>query len=41
MNAMGHGFDASYTPDPSRTATYANRFRQYNKLGNFIEATTK
>jgi L-ribulokinase len=41
MAAIGQGFDATYTPDPSRTATYAARYRQYASLGAFIEDTTK
>ncbi|HEV2478419.1 MAG TPA: ribulokinase [Puia sp.] len=41
MNAIGQGFDATYTPDPSRTAVYAARYREYTRLGNFIEQTTK
>lgn len=41
MNAIGQGFDATYTPDPSRTAVYAARYREYARLGNFIEQTTK
>ena len=41
MAAMGQGFDATYKPDPRRTATYAARYAQYARLGNFIEHTTK
>ena len=41
MAAIGQGFDATYTPDPSRTAVYAARYRKYAQLGNFIEQTTK
>lgn len=41
MNAIGQGFDATYTPDPSRTAIYAARYRKYAQLGRFIEDTTK
>jgi L-ribulokinase len=41
MNAIGQGFDATYTPDPGRTGLYAARYRKYAQLGNFIEDTTK
>jgi L-ribulokinase len=41
MAAIGRGFDASYIPDAGRTAIYANRFRQYRTLGQFIESSTK
>jgi len=41
MAAIGQGFDATYTPDPSRTAAYAERYRKYAQLGDFIEHTTK
>lgn len=40
MAAMGHGFDAEYRPDPSRTDIYDRRFRRYQDLGRFIEQTT-
>ena len=40
MAAIGQGFDATYTPDPSRTAIYSARYRQYARLGEFIESTT-
>ena len=39
MAAIGQGFDATFTPDPSRTAVYAARYREYARLGNFIETT--
>ena len=41
MDAIGQGFDATYTPDPSRTGVYAARYRKYAQLGAFIEHTTK
>jgi L-ribulokinase len=41
MSAIGQGFDATYTPNPGRTALYAQRYRQYNTLGHFVESTTK
>jgi L-ribulokinase len=40
MAAIGQGFDATYTPDPTRIEVYAQRFRAYEKLGSFIEAET-
>jgi L-ribulokinase len=40
MAAIGQGFDATYRPNPARTAIYAERFRQYNTLGHFVESTT-
>jgi len=40
MNAMGQGFDAEYRPDKGRVAIYAERFRQYGELGQFIEGAT-
>jgi L-ribulokinase len=40
MDAMGQGFDAAYHPDPVRTGIYAERYKQYQALGQFIEQTT-
>ena len=40
MAAIGQGFEITYTPDPTRTAVYKDRFRQYTQLGQFIEHTT-
>ena len=40
MAAIGQGFDATYTPDPHRTAIYAGRLRDYQALGQFIQSTT-
>jgi L-ribulokinase len=37
MAAMGQGFDAEYTPDPTRVPIYAHRFRKYQELGLFME----
>lgn len=37
MAAMGNGFDAEYFPNPNNNLIYANRYRQYGDLGNFIE----
>lgn len=39
MNAMGQGFDATYQPDPSKTALYARRYKKYKGLGGFLENT--
>ncbi len=41
MSAIGQGFDATYTPNPGRTALYAERYRKYNTLGHFVESITK
>jgi L-ribulokinase len=41
MAAIGQGFDATYTPDPGRTAIYAGRYHDYQALGQFIQSTTK
>jgi L-ribulokinase len=40
MDAMGQGFDAEYTPDATRAAIYAKRFRKFTELGNAIEQQT-
>ncbi len=40
MQAMGQGFDATYTPNSSRVAYYQNRYNQYKKLGHFIETNS-
>jgi L-ribulokinase len=40
MDAMGQGFDAAYHPDPVRAGIYAERYKQYQALGQFIEQTT-
>ncbi|MBS1605525.1 MAG: ribulokinase [Bacteroidetes bacterium] len=40
MAAIGQGFDATYTPDPSKVQLYADRFKAYSQLGNFIEKET-
>jgi L-ribulokinase len=37
MNAMGPGFDSTYTPDKSRSAVYEKRYAAYIKLGSAIE----
>jgi len=41
MAAIGQGFDATFTPDPGRAAIYAERYRGYQALGQFIESSTK
>jgi L-ribulokinase len=40
MAVIGQGFDATYTPDPTRVALYAQRFKAYTRLGSFIENET-
>ena len=37
MHVMGSGFDAEYFPDPGKNSIYANRYKQYCDLGDFIE----
>ena len=41
MQKMGQGFEATYQPDPSRSAIYAKRYKRYRKLGNAIESIGK
>jgi L-ribulokinase len=36
MNAMGQGFDATYTPDKGKTTLYKLRYKKYNTLGEQI-----
>lgn len=40
MQAMGHGFDAEYSPHAERAAIYAKRYERYKKFGAFIENQT-
>ncbi len=40
MAAMGGGFDATYTPDPNRTALYEKRYKKYKELAAYIEQQT-
>jgi L-ribulokinase len=40
MAAMGGGFDATYTPDPSRTGLYEKRYKKYKELAAYIEQQT-
>ncbi|MBC7946260.1 MAG: ribulokinase [Chitinophagaceae bacterium] len=37
METMGQGFDAEYKPDKSKAKLYTRRYKQYIKLGKFIE----
>ncbi|WP_207497201.1 ribulokinase [Aridibaculum aurantiacum] len=43
MEAMGPGFDATYSPVPEQVSFYAKRYEKYKALGAFIEnpAATK
>jgi L-ribulokinase len=41
MSAIGQGFDATYNPNPARTALYADRYQQYKTLGQFVESNSK
>jgi L-ribulokinase len=37
MKAMGQGFDMEYKPNKKKTRLYAKRYKEYLKLGKFIE----
>lgn len=37
MAAMGQGFEATYFPNPEKTAMYKKRYKKYLKLGDFLE----
>ncbi len=37
MAAMGQGFDAEYKPEKAKIKLYTKRYKQYVKLGKFIE----
>lgn len=37
MTGMGRGFDAEYFPEEKQVQYYAQRYPQYQSLGNFIE----
>jgi L-ribulokinase len=39
MNAMGQGFDKEYVPDRTRTDLYAERYRRYKALGNYLASS--
>ena len=36
MQAMGQGFDRTYTPNISHKEIYAERYKKYIETGNFI-----
>ena len=36
MQAMGQGFSITYTPNTSHAAIYAERYKKYQEMGNFI-----
>jgi L-ribulokinase len=38
MEAMGHGFDATYNPDKKRAVIYNKRYEQYKKAGQYLES---
>ena len=40
MQAMGQGFDQEYHPAEQRVSIYADRYRQYQDLGHFMEKQT-
>lgn len=40
MQAMGQGFDATYTPRAENVAYYKKRYEQYQQLGQFLESQT-
>ena len=40
MQAMGHGYDRHYQPDPAKTAIYRQRYEQYQTTGRFITENT-
>lgn len=37
MEAMGGGFDTTYYPDEKKASHYTERYKQYKKLGAFLE----
>ncbi|WP_020527597.1 ribulokinase [Flexithrix dorotheae] len=41
QKAMGSGFDAVYEPIPANVPKYAALYKEYQKLGKFIEGNTK
>jgi len=41
QEAMGKGFDMEFRPAPERVALYSDRYEQYVRLGEFIEAWQK
>ena len=40
MQAMGQGFHTEFRPDAAHTPLYAERYKQYQALGQFIETNT-
>jgi len=40
MTAMGGGFDATYTPDATRSVLYEARYKKYKELAKYIEKQT-
>lgn len=40
MEAMGQGFEKTYTPEPQRAGIYASRYQKYKALGAFTSALT-
>lgn len=40
MEVMGQGFDVEYSPNKELVAIYEKRYKQYKKLGGFIEQHT-
>jgi L-ribulokinase len=39
MQAMGQGFEATYTPNPKAAAIYAKRYAKYLALGAFLDGS--
>jgi L-ribulokinase len=37
MKAMGSGFDTTYYPEEKKVSHYSERYKQYKKLGAFLE----
>jgi len=40
MEAMGQGFEKTYTPDVQRAGIYEGRYRKYQALGAFTATIT-
>ena len=40
MEAMGQGFDTTYSPDQKNSGYYAKRYEKYIKLGSYLEDQT-
>ena len=41
MKAMGGGFDVEYHPDKTKQSVYEKRYKQYQKLGEFVANQVK